>query len=94
MIHVVASMRVKEGALDQILPIIRQLVSETVKEEGCVRYECTRDLRDGNHLLILETWESRAHLDAHMQSAHFKTLSPQMDAFRTGPSEITVTEAI
>ncbi|MDR2296187.1 MAG: antibiotic biosynthesis monooxygenase [Clostridiales Family XIII bacterium] len=94
MIHVIASMRVKEGALEQLLPIVRRLVAETVKEDGCKRYECTKDLRDDGHLLMLETWESQAHLDAHMQSAHFKALSPQMDAFCTAPTEITVSEAV
>jgi quinol monooxygenase YgiN len=87
-------MRVKDGALEQILSVARQLVAETVKEAGCKRYELTKNIRDDNHLLILETWESQAHLNAHLQSAHFKALSPQMDAFRINPSELTVTETI
>jgi quinol monooxygenase YgiN len=94
MIHVIASMRVKEGAQEQILPIIKQLVAETVKETGCKRYECTKDLRDNRHLLMLETWESQAHLDAHMQSAHFKALLPQIAALCDEPMDVTVTEAI
>ena len=87
-------MRVKEGAFEQILSVAKRLVAETVKENGCKRYELTRDLRDDKHLLMLETWDSKAHLDAHMQSAHFKALSPQMNAFCTAPTEITVTEAV
>jgi quinol monooxygenase YgiN len=94
MIHVVASMRAKEGASEQLLSVARQLVAETVKETGCKRYECTRDRSDDRHFLMLETWESQAHLDAHMQSAHFRTLSPQIGAFCTAPTEITVTEAV
>jgi quinol monooxygenase YgiN len=87
-------MRVKEGALEEMLPIARQLVAETVKEKGCKRYEFTKDLRDDTHLLMLETWESQAHLDAHMQSAHFKALSPQMDAFCTEPTGITLVSCV
>jgi quinol monooxygenase YgiN len=87
-------MRVKEGAQEQLLPIARQLVAETVKEAGCKRYECARDLRDDRCFLMLETWESQAHLDAHMQSAHFKALSPQIDALCDEPTEIRLAEAI
>jgi quinol monooxygenase YgiN len=94
MIHVVASMRAKEGASERLLSVARQLVAETIKEDGCKRYECARDLRDDGHFLMLETWESQAHLDAHMRSAHFKALSPQIGALCTEPTEITVTEAV
>jgi quinol monooxygenase YgiN len=87
-------MHLKEGALEGILPIARKLIAETVKEEGCKRYELVRDISDANHLLILETWESRAHLDAHSQSTHFKTFIPQMDSYLTEPSDVTVTEAL
>jgi quinol monooxygenase YgiN len=87
-------MHIKEGALDDILYVARQMVAETVKEDGCRRYELVRNVSDANHLLILETWESRAHLDAHSQSAHYKTLIPKMDEFRIGPTDVTVTEAL
>jgi quinol monooxygenase YgiN len=87
-------MHLKEGAESGILPIARQMVAETVKEDGCKRYELVRDIHDVNHLIILETWESRAHLDAHSQSAHYKTLIPKMDEFRIGPTDVTVTETL
>jgi quinol monooxygenase YgiN len=87
-------MHLKEDAIEGILSAARKLIAETVKEDGCKRYELVRDIGDAKHLLMLETWESRAHLDAHSQSTHFKTFIPQMDAYLIGPSDVTVTETL
>lgn len=43
-----------------------QLVAETVKEAGCLRYELNQSLDDPSILIFTEQWASEAHWQAHM----------------------------
>ena len=73
MIHVVARMELNEGALDKMLAIMKDLVPVVRAEEGCIMYNpCVDNDPEtaGNHLTIVEAWDSEAHLKAHLESAH------------------------
>ena len=43
------------------------LVTETLAEPGCLRYELHQSLDDGRILIFVETWASEALWQAHMQ---------------------------
>jgi len=49
-----------------------QLVAETVKEPGCLRYELHQSREDSRVLVFVETWASEAQWRAHMDSAAIK----------------------
>ena len=44
-----------------------QLVAETVKEPGCLRYELHQSREDSRILVFVETWASEAQWRAHME---------------------------
>ena len=91
MIKVVAGFRVKEDSLDEYLALGAQVVEKTnALDEGCISYELCQDVNDPLRLAMLEQWESQEALDKHMQSAHFTTLVPKMDALCQGGAAITV----
>lgn len=46
-----------------------KLVAETVLEPGCIRYELHQSHDDGRVLIFVESWETEAHWQAHMQGA-------------------------
>jgi quinol monooxygenase YgiN len=46
-----------------------ELVAETVKEPGCLRYELHQSREDSRILVFVETWASEQQWRAHMQGA-------------------------
>ena len=49
-----------------------QLVAETIKEPGCLRYELHQSREDSRVLVFVETWASEAQWRAHMDGAAIK----------------------
>jgi quinol monooxygenase YgiN len=49
-----------------------KLVTETVKEPGCLRYELHQSIEDGRVLIFVESWASEEEWRAHMQGAAIK----------------------
>ena len=72
MIAVVARVAVKAGKSDEFLKEAKIVVEETRKENGCISYEGNQNTEDPLKFAIIEKWESKECLDAHMQTAHFK----------------------
>ncbi len=78
MINVVASIYIKEGKLSDYLRILKANVPLVRKEKGCIWYVPSVDIETGlpaqvldkNVVTILERWESREALDAHLASPH------------------------
>lgn len=46
-----------------------KLVTETLAEDGCLRYELHRSLDDGRVRIFVETWASEDQWRAHMHGA-------------------------
>lgn len=90
MIKVVAKNFLKEGTKEEVLEIFKELVAETVKEKGCIKYEVFEDLKNPNILSMIEEWESMEDLTAHMNSEHFKKLVPSLAKFMEKEGEINL----
>jgi quinol monooxygenase YgiN len=78
MIHVLASIQVKEGRVADFLAIFKANVPNVLKEDGCIEYGPTVDVAtklppqvvDKNIVTIVEKWESLPHLEAHLVAPH------------------------
>lgn len=79
MIHVVATIRVKNGCRDKVLAAVKDNLESVRAEEGCIRYDPSLDVDAGlppqgdireDVLTIIETWESLAALHAHLAMPH------------------------
>lgn len=90
MIKVVAKSYAKEDKLDKILELSREMVENTVKEEGCIKYELFQDLKDSRVMIIIEEWESEEALNRHIVSEHFKRIIPLLNVLREKPSEMNI----
>lgn len=60
-----------------------ELVELSLHDKGCVDYDLYGSLTNDDHLLIYETWESQADLEAHMASEHFRRLVPRLEQLTT-----------
>ena len=96
MLKIVAKMQVRdEGCLEEFLKIGKEVVEKTnALDKGCISYEFCKSGQDPSGYAMFEQWESQEALAAHMQSAHFTTLVPQMDALCAPGPDIMVYEKL
>lgn len=83
MIIVLGSARVRPEERDRLLGAVRDVVTATEHDEGCVSYQFAADVRDPDVIVSVEVWRDQAALDAHMEHAHTRTfiaaVSPLLD---------------
>lgn len=60
-----------------------ELVELSLHDKGCIAYDLYGSLTADDRFMIVETWESRKDLDAHMASDHFKRIVPQLQELAT-----------
>jgi quinol monooxygenase YgiN len=63
--------------------LMRTLMIETQKEEGCIHYAFAADLATPNRYQLSELWESDETLTAHGQTSH-------LASFRTGLAQLRI----
>jgi quinol monooxygenase YgiN len=50
--------------------LMRTMMDETLKEQGCIHYAYSRDLLVAHRFQLSELWENEESLAAHLQAAH------------------------
>ncbi len=78
MIHVIASIHIKEGRVSEFVEIFKANIVHVLKEKGCLEYVPTIDVptglppqeMNGNIVTIIEKWESLEDLRAHLSAPH------------------------
>lgn len=90
MIKVVAKSCIRIEALDRVRELSREMVENTVKEEGCIKYELYQDIKDPKIMIFIEEWKDEEALNKHIASDHFKRIIPQLNELRERPSETNV----
>ena len=102
MLHVIVTMRIKEGMMPDFLAACAELRPQVLREAGCHAYEYTRDSAsplgrpvpvEADRITLLERWESMEALKAHLETPHMKAAGAKMKDMRVS-SEIRVTESI
>lgn len=90
MIKVVAKNYIKEEKVDEVLEIIKELIEETRKEEGCIKYELFQDVKNKGVITFIEEWENMEALQKHMESEHFKRIVPKVQSYTEKEMEINL----
>ena len=81
MIHVLASLQIKEGHVAEFIEIFKANIPNVLKEQGCIEYAPAIDVPTGlppqaldkNLVTIVEKWESLDDLLAHLSAPHMLT---------------------
>lgn len=66
-----------------LIDLATELVELSLRDKGCISYDLYGSLTNDDHLMIVETWQSKEDLDAHMASEHFKRIVPQLQELST-----------
>jgi quinol monooxygenase YgiN len=93
MIVVVGQFRFPAERMEEARPVMRRVIEATRAEAGCIEYNYGEDVLDPGLIRVSERWESRAHLDAHMATAHMAEWQRERALLGLSDREITVHEA-
>jgi quinol monooxygenase YgiN len=92
-VYVFARWKVKEGKMEELLPLLKRLRTQTRFEKGNLFYTICLDNTDASTLLLSEGYTDAAAQQAHVDSDHYKTLTKhgivpllsERDVFLTTP---------
>ncbi len=93
-VTVVATFQARPGKEAELQKALTSLVAPTRQEEGCLNYDLHVSSEFPSKFLFHETWTSRAHLDAHLQSVHIKVMFPRVSELCVAFPDIVVWEKI
>ncbi|HVB37266.1 MAG TPA: putative quinol monooxygenase [Vicinamibacterales bacterium] len=72
-IYVVARFDAAPGQVEAVRRVLTGLLEPTRREAGCIRYDLLQSAADPSEFVFDEEWESAAHLDVHLATAHVAT---------------------
>lgn len=73
-IYVFAKWQAKEGQLDTVLSLLKEVATKSTWEEGNLFYKIHQSNTDANTLLLFEGYKDESALAEHRNSEHFQTL--------------------
>lgn len=65
------------------IALATELVELSLNDDGCIDYDLLGSLTNTDRLVIYETWQDEASLNAHMASDHFRRLVPEIEKVAT-----------
>jgi quinol monooxygenase YgiN len=94
MIHVIASLHIKDGKVAKFLEIFRANIPKVLDEAGCIEYAPTVDVPTGlgpqevnaNTVTIVEKWDSLDDLLAHLAAPHMLAYAERVKDLVEGKS--------
>jgi quinol monooxygenase YgiN len=92
-IHVIARSVARAGKADQLRALLQGMLAPTRAEKGCKRYELYQSDSTGRFYFD-EIWESRAALDQHIATPHFKHLEQALGDLLGEPFEVNILSTI
>jgi len=93
-ITVIATFQANPGKEAELQKALTSLIAPTRLEAGCINYDLHVSSEYPSRFLFHETWTSRAHLDAHLQSVHVKVMFPRVSELCVAFPDIVVWEKI
>jgi quinol monooxygenase YgiN len=88
MIFVYCKLSPKPEKEDEFLSLIKNLIGPTREEPGCISFELVKAI-GGDSYVLIEKFNDRAAIDAHINMEHFQTVFPQLKKLLAAPPEVT-----
>lgn len=71
-IYLTAIIKAKEEHRTEVLAVLQNMVTETVKEEANELYTLHQGIEDKNQFVFYEIWKNKEGLDQHNQQPYIK----------------------
>jgi quinol monooxygenase YgiN len=80
-VNLTAVLKSKEEFTDKVKGLLENLVENSRKEEGCIKYDLHQDVVNPNVFVFHEVWKNKAIFDGHNSQEyvkHFFGLAPDL----------------
>jgi len=91
-IAVLGTFRFPTEALDRARPLMRTVIETTLTEPGCRAYSYAEDVIEPGLFRVMELWESRGALSAHLRTPHMQAWVEQREALGFSDRRIALQE--
>jgi len=65
--------------------LLKEFSSDSMKDEGAIRFEVLRDVERTNHFTVVEVWKSRKAYEAHLTAPHSKPFRDKLQPMLGSP---------
>ncbi|QQT25694.1 putative quinol monooxygenase [Sphingobacterium spiritivorum] len=69
-IYLTAVIKAKSEYRDEVLETLKNMVSKTLEEKACQKYDLHEDMEDPNRFVFYEIWQDQQGLDIHNQQPY------------------------
>lgn len=90
MIKVIAKFFVDQNKIVEFIQLSKELIENTRKENGCIKYELFEDTTKNTIFSIIEEWNDTQTLNTHFNSKHFTEIIPQLELTVTQKIEVNI----
>jgi quinol monooxygenase YgiN len=94
MIVINGAIRIPADKLDQARPLMKAVIEETRKEDGCLFYSFGEDVLQPGLIVVAEAWRDEGCLGAHLSSPHFAAWRDAGAELGVSDRQLTVYEAV
>ncbi|MBO0593417.1 antibiotic biosynthesis monooxygenase [Cellulophaga sp. E16_2] len=64
---------------ENVKAILQNLVVQTLKEDGCIRYDLHQGIDDESTFVFYEIWKDQKALDFHNQTSYIKAIGSSLE---------------
>ncbi|WP_298465275.1 putative quinol monooxygenase [uncultured Erythrobacter sp.] len=79
MLIITGTIRIPSGQLAHVQPAMREMITASRAEDGCLAYSYALDVLDDGLVHVHEVWTDRTALEAHFASPHLAAWRAQFD---------------
>ncbi len=72
MLYVIGTVRMPPENLHDARPVMREMIEESLQEDGCEAYSYAEDVLEPGLIHVIEAWRDHDALDAHLASEHLE----------------------
>jgi quinol monooxygenase YgiN len=90
MLYLIATLDAQPEHRETLMNAVKKTVEATVKEKGCISYDCFTSITQPNRFIFVERWESQEDLDAHGRSAHVQEWRALSRPLWVGKSDVEI----
>ena len=65
-VRVILEVKAKPGTGNELVAFFRSILPETRAYEGCTSVEALQNSDDGDHVVVVEVWESREQYEKYL----------------------------
>lgn len=87
------SFKIRKGGLEEHRSEMAAFIRSTRAEAGCIDFSLSYDVLDETIIRVLERWESRDALNAHLQKPHVQTWLPTLQKIMESDLDVRIYEA-